>query len=558
MNTENNISSNIDQNHDRAYQEMMKLFENENFFTRMKRMVNGFGQPKDSGEYKFAKLQLQRLSCPFFAIILPLIAVLFLLSIETKHEVKTTIKAVQLMKDIDVEIEEIPETPKEKVEFELPDTDFDGPVSDISTPNLSDVSTPNVYSPKPSKMDTVANIASPITMVGVLPSRNPGNRGSALNRFGGSAAGEASVMRALRWLKSKQNENGSWGDKNQTAMTGLAILTYLAHGETPSLECEEFGETVQKGIKWLTSNVKENGMFNQLDGNYYAQLIGAYALSEAYAMTRVPAVKIAAEKTIRRIIEGQQASGGFDYKLNPNSNRNDLSYSGWATQAIKAAHLAELDIKKTLADGTEIDLLHQAYEKCIRGIRENAIAGSAENGFSYTPSTRSHVGLTGVGALCLQLLGDSKATEVKNALKYLDDCTFSFDDWGNQPYNKGDNPSPIYYWYYITQAKFHAGGERWKQWNAVFSKELIAKQNVINGAIADAKGNMRDIGYWQSPSENESFRGGGEALWKDIMDTCLCTLQLEVYYRYLPSFQTPAITDSKVVEVDDDEVTITF
>ena len=87
---------------------------------------------------------------------------------------------------------------------------------------------------------------------------------------------------------------------------------------------------------------------------------------------------------------------------------------------------------------------------------------------------------------------------------------------------------------------------------------MIAKQNVINGAIADAKGNMRDIGYWQSPSENESFRGGGEALWKDIMDTCLCTLQLEVYYRYLPSFQTPAITDSKVVEVDDDEVTITF
>jgi hypothetical protein len=159
----------------------------------------------------------------------------------------------------------------------------------------------------------------------------------------------------------------------------------------------------------------------------------------------------------------------------------------------------------------------------------------------------------------LQLLGDGNCSEVKNALGFLDACTFSFDDWSNQPYNKGDNPSPIYYWYYITQAKFHTGGDRWKRWNAIFQKELITKQNVIKEAIADPTGKMRDIGYWQSPSESESFRGGGgDALWKDIMDTCLCTLQLEVYYRYLPSFQTPTVTDSKVVEEDEDEITIAF
>ena len=558
MYDENNQQYNAEQEHDRAYNEMMKLFEKEGFFTRMKRMANGLGQPKDSGEYKFAKLQLQRLSGPFLAVVLPLIGVLFLLSLETKQVEKPKTQAVEIVEMTEMEIEEEPPPPPEPVEFEPIDTDFDGPVSDFNTPDMTSVVNDAPYSPKPAEANTVAIVSSPIMMPGIVGSRSPGQRGSALGRFGGSAAGEATVMRALRWLKSKQNENGSWGNQHQTAMTGLAILTYLAHGETPSLDCPEFGETVQKGIKWLTDNVKENGVFKQVDHNLYSQLIGAYALSESYAMTRVPAVKDAAEKAIRKVISGQQEGGGFDYKLDPNSERNDLSYSGWATQAIKAAHLAQLDIKKTLDDGTEVDLLHDAYEKCKNGIRANAISGG-ESGFGYTPDSKSHRGLTGVGVLCLQLLGDGNCSEVKNALGFLDACTFSFDDWSNQPYNKGDNPSPIYYWYYITQAKFHTGGDRWKRWNAMFQKELIAKQNVIKEAIADPTGKMRDIGYWQSPSESESFRGGGgDALWKDIMDTCLCTLQLEVYYRYLPSFQTPTVTDSKVVEEDEDEITIAF
>ncbi len=547
--------------HDRAYNEMMKLFENEGFFNRMKRMINGFGQPKDSGEYKFAKLQLQRLSGPLVAFLITagLMFVLFNLRSETTTTQKGV--AVEMIEPTEMEIEEEPPPPPEEVEFEPVDTNFDGPVSDFNTPDITSVTSNEPYSPKPAEVSTVSQINSPIVMKGIVGSRSPGQRGAALGRFGGSAAGEATVMRALRWLKMKQNPDGSWGDRHQTAMTGLAILTYLAHGETPSLDCVEFGETVQKGIKYLTDNVKANGMFVQVDGNYYAQLIGAYALSEAYAMTRVPAVKDAAERAIRCIINGQQDGGGFDYKLAKNSDRNDLSYSGWATQAIKAAHLAELDITE-VRDGVEVDLLDEAYEKCKNGIRANCIKGSSgySGAFSYVASQgNSHVGLTGVGVLCLQLLGDANCSEVKSGLDFLDGCTYSFDEWDNQPYPKGDNPSPIYYWYYITQAKFHAGGSRWQSWNKIFQKELIEKQNVIPDAIADPNGDMRDVGYWQSPSEAESYRGGGgAALWKDIMDTCLCTLQLEVYYRYLPSFQTPTVTDSDVVEEDEEEITISF
>jgi hypothetical protein len=190
-------------------------------------------------------------------------------------------------------------------------------------------------------------------------------------------------------------------------------------------------------------------------------------------------------------------------------------------------------------------------------MRENAIGGTGEGGFSYVADKgNSHRGLTGVGVFCLQILGEGNSIEVKNALNFLDGCTFSFDTWDNQPYPKGDNPSPIYYWYYITHAKFFAGGKRWVAWNKMFFPELVSHQNIIPKAIADPNGIMRDVGYWQSPSEQESFRGIGKAEWKDIMDTCLCTLQLEVYYRYLPTFRLPAIISKDIEE--DDEITISY
>ncbi len=544
-----------DMRRNRAYDDIMKLFEKEGFFSRMRRTIYGLPQDHDSAEYKFAKLELQRLSCPLLAFLVPLCIIFLLLSLETDVKVKTKITPVEIVALQEVEFEPVEQDILEVPDITDIDTEFNGPEPEVKTIEIVRPSTNISHSPKPSPADFVADVTSPITFSGLMTFRSPGQRSSALGRFGGSAAGEATVMRALRWLKMKQNPDGSWGNSYQTAMTGLAILTYLAHGEIPSEECAEFGETVEGGIKWLTNNVKDNGMFNQLDGNYYSQLIGAYALSEAYAMTRIPAVKSAAEKSILCIINGQQANGGFDYKLNKNSSRNDLSYSGWATQAIKAAHLAGLNIK----DSSGNDLLQRAYIKCRNGIRANAINGTAEKGFSYVSPGTAHVGLTGVGALCLQLLGEGDCREVKNAISYLDACTFSFAEWWNQPYSKGDNPSPIYYWYYITQAKFHTGGERWRKWNTMFQKELIAQQNVIPSAISGPNGDMCDVGYWQSPSDAESYRGGPHsALWKDIMDTCLCTLQLEVYYRYLPSFHTPAISDADIVDDDDDEITIVF
>lgn len=283
---------------------------------------------------------------------------------------------------------------------------------------------------------------------GIYANRFPSRRSAALQMHGGSAEWEAAGVRALRWLKSKQLPNGSWAGQS-TANTAFALLCFLGHGEMPGAEANpEFGETVEKAIRFLIETQIENGLFKSRDGNNYAHLIAVCALAEAYALAAGTALKSAAEKAVAHIINGKNLAGGWDYNMMP-TDRNDTSYSGRAAQAVKAAKVAQ-DTHGLNAPGLE-----QSCARAINGFKANA---SPNGGFGYT--NRGQGGLSGIGALCMQLLGAAKEPEVSKTLEYLKSCKFSFSQWDiGQPRGWGGNP--VYYWHYITQAKFHNGGNDW-------------------------------------------------------------------------------------------------
>ena len=60
------------------------------------------------------------------------------------------------------------------------------------------------------------------------------DRLARLKESGGTPACEEAVTKALRWLKQNQNPDGSWGSANKPAMTGLTLLAYFGHCETPN------------------------------------------------------------------------------------------------------------------------------------------------------------------------------------------------------------------------------------------------------------------------------------------------------------------------------------
>lgn len=467
------------------------------------------------------------------------------------------------VKEVDVkELEKIPEPPQPPEEVEDNVVQIDRPTVSNEAVNVevqnvavesaaTDVSVPDVLSIKPNN--------SALKLSGVFAMRSGSGRLSAIKKYGGSGKTETSVNKGLQWLASKQKEDGSWGEdaSKGPALTAMAVLTFLAHGETP--QSQEYGSTVLKGLKKLIefadtigpSNVIANG------GNGYGHAMVAYAISEGYALTKIPMLEKSMNRMIKTVVDGQNRLGSYNYnfgnadmKPDPKTGkvdgvagepRCDLSVGGWNYQALKAGFAA----------GATVPGLETAMEKGIQGIEK--IHGCKNGGFAYG---RGGAGggsftMTGVGTLCLQLMGAGKSSAAKNGVKHLEEMPMVSGDAASQlsmDWKHIPSGWSLYGWYYMTQALFQGysgSGSTWRKWNNEFTKVLMKEQE-------------RE-GYWRcpydkyppkgSPGHAETCTPGVDANTKQptkplfteldsqIWATTMCCLMLEVYYRYLPTFK---------------------
>ena len=116
------------------------------------------------------------------------------------------------------------------------------------------------------------------------------DRMKRITENGGTPQCEEAVVKSLKWLQKQQNKDGSWGGTPQNykcAMTGLALLSYLAHCETPL--SEDFGETVLKGISFLVDQGVKNPVISlvpQRNEVSYDHAVATYALCEAYTFCK--------------------------------------------------------------------------------------------------------------------------------------------------------------------------------------------------------------------------------------------------------------------------------
>ena len=523
-------------------------YTEKGFFRRLFEMFQGLRMPRDTREYKLARIELQRLSAPLTAIVVPTLFGIVLCVVTAISSQRTELPPVDIapIEDdpIDLTPPDEPETPEDIVPPEEIEITVDAPTAEpISNLPPAPIQTHSTdTSVKPATVDAVMNIKSPVAMKNINGGRNTGTIGRMTG--GGDKCGdprtEMSVMKVLWWLKAHQNTDGSWGSGGNTvANTAFAVLTYLAHGEypgSPSPYKRDFGPTVQMAIDYLISHITTGAdnvpHFSPTDGNEYSFLIGTYALCEAYGMTKNPNCKEAAQQCLYRIIENQSSTGGWDYKLNKNSTRDDLSFAGWAIQALKAGKMA----------GLHHEGMQTAINKAVNCLKKRSYSKSG--GFTYTPSSNNNggnTGLAGVGTLAMQFLGRGSESEVMNALDVMRDWVPAFE--ADKVCGKKPGGNPQYYCYYATQCKYQAGMkagatkqdvDSWVKWNNEMKKLYPASIIDLPEKVADVNGKDHAQGYYQNTDAHSS---------RPYMDTCLAALQLMVYYRYLPTTSTKAAED---------------
>jgi hypothetical protein len=220
----------------------------------------------------------------------------------------------------------------------------------------------------------------------------------------------------------------------------------------------------------------------------YGQTVATVALCEALAMTRDQDLAGPARRAINFVLIAGTPS------RSTRSASEDTAVLGWLVMAVESARRAGIDVPRdTFA----------AAEHWLDYVGDARTPGR----YRYRRADPPSVEMTAEAMFVRQLVGHARTEPMmEESARYVLSVPPTW-----------TNGAPTLHWYYATLSLFEHQGEAWRRWNTSLMPQLMAHQRT-DGPSA---------GSWD-PQDRWSRMGGR------IYQTAVCTLSLEVYYRYKP------------------------
>lgn len=308
------------------------------------------------------------------------------------------------------------------------------------------------------------------------------------------------VRAGLDYLARTQFEDGSWregqgGQAYPVAMTSLASIALMAHGDTPTRgrtapQLERSTEYLLKcstktGL--ITSPSQESGMPMHAHG--FALLY----LSTVYGTLTKESVRTSTRDMIVRGIEltsrGQSAAGGWTYI--PGTG-DEGSVTVTQVQALRAAHNAGFVVPRA------------TIEEAVRYIER---CSTPEGGISYSLLSGGgpRLAISAAAVATLYNAGEYDAPIAKRCLDYV---------WtrfkGNDDFNKDGHA--FYCQLYAAQAFYMSGDEYWDEYFPRTRDQLLKMQDKSDGS-------------WNGDGIGKTY------------GTAIALIILQLPYKFLPAYQ---------------------
>jgi hypothetical protein len=292
---------------------------------------------------------------------------------------------------------------------------------------------------------------------------------------------ENAYRSGMNFLAQNQRADGSWGTSQQAGITGLAILSILAHGEDP--EFGPYRDTIRKALGSLIT--MQNNANGYIGTSMYNHGFATLALAEAYGTVQDDRIGPALQKAVELILSSQKQNAHNAWRYSPESRDADTTVSGAQIVALLAARNAGLEIPDT------------AIKKALQYI---ASCQRADGSIGYTGPGSASPPRSAIGALVFHLAREKENNAGKSAYLNL------------KQFENNINTGSYYYYYlyYASQAYFRNSVEDWERWNSANIKTLVSTQ-------------MSD-GSWMG-SHGPEF------------STASSLLSLALNYRYLPIYE---------------------
>ncbi len=351
-----------------------------------------------------------------------------------------------------------------------------------------------------------------------------------------------SIDQGLAFLARNQREDGSWisdagnkvndeyrvpdGQRNvpHVGVTALGVLAFLAAGHVPGRG--PYGVNVERAVRFLMSNVQEDGFIGAHGTRMYDHAFATLALAEVFGTTRATELRDKLQLAVDLTIKCQNATGGWRYV--PFTIESDMSVTVCQVVALRAARNVGIRVPQ------------ETIDSALRYVIDSAItdpfqAPGEVGAFYYQPSNtrwnRSSFSLTAAGLTTLfqaglydtdSLLAYMKAHGIRKSPAPRVEDTVAY---MRRAYAGVRRDHFFYYYgnYYAAQAMYNVGGtkpELWEEWYRMVRADLLS--------------NRKDA---TNPSGTRESRWESNIGTTDTFSTAVAILILSIPFDYLPIHQ---------------------
>lgn len=291
---------------------------------------------------------------------------------------------------------------------------------------------------------------------------------------------DEAIDRGLAYLNARSNREGYFGTGGYTgnvAVTSLAALAFMAHGDMPHRG--PYGRIVTNALKFVLRQENRDGTHpgflhnpnGSLHGPMYGHGFATLFLAEAFGMVHDKLLREDLDKklhlAIKLILDSQNKEGGWRYM--PGSLDADISVTICQIMALRAARNAGIFVPKAKVDKC-VEYVKGCQDRMEGWFRymKQAGGGGGAQGFARTAA----------GVCALYSAGIYKGPEIELGLEFLRRSRPTVNGFGK--------PDMHYFYghYYAVQAMWTAGGRYWSEWYPAIRDELIEKQ-MQDGSWSD-------------------------------------------------------------------------
>ncbi len=333
---------------------------------------------------------------------------------------------------------------------------------------------------------------------------------------------ERALAAGLDWLAENQGPEGNW-TSNDLGLVSTGVLAFLSAGHAPGRG--RHGAAIRRALDYVLRNGQPSGLLNIADERrgMYNHGLSAFTLGQVYGMSSERRIGPVLDRALKLIGQTQAADGGWDYVARRQSRGHDLSLAVMQALALRSAVDSGLEVPPEVVE-LAIQSVREHYTPKGCSHRDDEEEQKKHPGqFTYSKGGRNAtIAMAAAGVVCLQEFGQYGDWRIEKSMDVVcEDIRKKVQPQGARKSHRA--PYDAYTLYYVAQALYQVGGDRWREHYPALRDSLVASQ------IRDPERPERD-GMW-SANGRVSGRPG------ELYMTGVACFVLAIPNRYLPILQ---------------------